>query len=110
MYVRAAQTKHIASLHVTIAADTELPDFVLLAKTIRECMHAWGLHGGVTVQPEFAPTAADITLRGDEAERQGTSTAVAGTNDADQQLTHVNMQRTCSMPCVQDCLAKSCCD
>lgn len=84
-----AQTIHIASLHVTVAPETTIQDFVSTAKNIREvrmtegpvvqaanylysqCLHAWGLHGGVTCQPELADigrntVASASTLLGNE--------------------------------------------
>ena len=49
---RLNQYKAIASAHVTVA-DPSLEFFQQQAKTISECLHAYGVHS-VTLQPELA--------------------------------------------------------
>lgn len=49
---RLNQHKALASAHVTIA-DPSLELFQQQAKTINECLHAYGVHS-VTLQPELA--------------------------------------------------------
>jgi len=49
---RLNQHKALASAHVTIA-DPSLAQFQQQAKTINECLHAYGVHS-VTLQPELA--------------------------------------------------------
>jgi len=49
---RLNQHKALASAHVTIA-DPSLELFQQRAKTINECLHAYGVHS-VTLQPELA--------------------------------------------------------
>lgn len=49
---RLNQHKAVASAHVTIA-DPSLELFQQQAKTINECLHAYGVHS-VTLQPELA--------------------------------------------------------
>ena len=53
---RLNQHKALASAHVTIA-DPSLELFQQQAKTINECLHAYGVHS-VTLQPE--PAGEDI--------------------------------------------------
>jgi solute carrier family 30 (zinc transporter), member 1 len=48
---RLNQTKSLASAHVVVGADTSVEEFQSVAKTINECLHAYGVHS-VTLQPE----------------------------------------------------------
>jgi zinc transporter 1 len=48
---RLDQHKAIASAHVVVA-EPDVADFMAKAKTIRECLHAYGIHS-TTLQPEL---------------------------------------------------------
>jgi zinc transporter 1 len=48
---RLNQQKSIASAHIVVS-DKHLPSFVDLAKTVSECLHAYGIHSA-TLQPEL---------------------------------------------------------
>ncbi|KAK3318545.1 cation efflux protein [Apodospora peruviana] len=72
---RLDQTKAVASAHVLLSEDS-LVDFMHRAQTIRECLHAYGIHS-VTLQPELvglSPGASTYSLP---------STASSGTLTAD---------------------------
>jgi len=49
---RLDQQKAIASAHVVVS-DPNMNHFIDKAKTIGECLHAYGIHS-TTLQPEFA--------------------------------------------------------
>ena len=49
---RLDQKKSIASAHIVVS-DPDVASFVDKAKTIRECLHAYGIHS-TTLQPELA--------------------------------------------------------
>jgi zinc transporter 1 len=48
---RLNQTKSLASAHVVVPSNTSVEQFQGVAKTINECLHAYGVHS-VTLQPE----------------------------------------------------------
>ncbi|KAK8079368.1 cation diffusion facilitator family metal ion transporter [Apiospora hydei] len=55
---RLDQTKAMASAHVVVSEpDTTVADFVERARTVNECLHAYGIHS-TTLQPEIVPAAA----------------------------------------------------
>ncbi|KAK7928932.1 hypothetical protein PG985_005930 [Apiospora marii] len=51
---RLDQQKAIASAHVVVGADATVADFMRRARTVNECLHAYGIHS-TTLQPEIAP-------------------------------------------------------
>ncbi|GEM10391.1 hypothetical protein Rt10032_c11g4408 [Rhodotorula toruloides] len=86
------QIKHIASLHVSVNSSS-LHDFTHVARSIRECLHAWGIHGGVSIQPEL--------IDDDES-----ATVVLGTADE----TAAGIRQRCQIPCAQaSCEENACC-
>ncbi|CEJ85066.1 Putative Cation efflux system protein czcD [[Torrubiella] hemipterigena] len=56
---RLNQVKSIASAHVVVD-DTTIQNFQTTAKTIMECLHAYGVHSA-TLQPEAAPGPSSPT-------------------------------------------------
>jgi zinc transporter 1 len=64
---RLSQTKALASAHVLTTSDS-LADFMVQAKRINECLHAYGIHSS-TLQPELVtatsslPTAQSVRKR-----------------------------------------------
>ncbi|KAK7998569.1 cation efflux system protein czcD [Apiospora marii] len=48
------QEKAIATAHVSVPEDTTVESFMGLARTVSECLHAYGIHS-VTLQPELPP-------------------------------------------------------
>ncbi|KAK4126111.1 cation efflux protein [Parathielavia appendiculata] len=53
---RLDQAKAVASAHIVVS-DPDVASFMAKAKTIRECLHAYGIHSG-TLQPELSATVA----------------------------------------------------
>ncbi|BGP02263.1 Zinc transporter 1 [Rhodotorula toruloides] len=86
------QTKHIASPHVSVNSSSH-HDFTHVARSIRECLHAWGIHGGVSIQPELV----------DDDEQ---STVVLGTAEE----TAAGIRQRCQIPCAKaSCDENACC-
>jgi solute carrier family 30 (zinc transporter), member 1 len=83
---RLNQHKALASAHVTIA-DPSLELFQQQAKTINECLHAYGVHS-VTLQPE-------------PAEEDNLRTTTNGLRRRDTTL--------CQMSCGSSCEELTCC-
>jgi solute carrier family 30 (zinc transporter), member 1 len=68
---RLNQQKALASAHVVIEA-TSLEQFQNQAKTINECLHAYGVHSA-TIQPELASQSSELVpgTRAGDAEVDG---------------------------------------
>ncbi|KAF2438442.1 cation efflux protein [Karstenula rhodostoma CBS 690.94] len=65
---RLNQTKSLASAHIVVR-DTEVRDFIGLAKIISECLHAYGIHSA-TLQPELAD-GSELGAEGETHEPEG---------------------------------------
>ena len=76
---RLNQRKALASAHVTIA-DPSLEIFQQQAKTISECLHAYGVHS-ITLQPELAGEDLSLTH--------------SGTNKSDRTVCRINCGSSC---------------
>ncbi|OKO95528.1 Cobalt uptake protein COT1 [Penicillium subrubescens] len=70
---RLNQTKSLASAHVVLDGDI-ISDFDSLAKTIRECFHAYGIHS-VTLQPEIH-TSRQVSTVGQATHSSGVDTGI----------------------------------
>ncbi|KAH6856532.1 cation efflux protein [Chaetomium sp. MPI-CAGE-AT-0009] len=69
---RLDQRKAIASAHVVVSGP-DLAGFVAQARTIRECLHAYGIHSA-TLQPELLPLPlppASVCLSASDSVRSG---------------------------------------
>ncbi|KAI0206383.1 cation efflux protein [Astrocystis sublimbata] len=78
---RLDQKKAIASAHVVVS-NNEMTDFMDQAKTVKECLHAYGIHSA-TVQPELAEPARTISpapnpAANEESGNASEDTAAAG--------------------------------
>ncbi|KAK7748540.1 hypothetical protein SLS53_000560 [Cytospora paraplurivora] len=67
---RLDQQKAIASAHVVVADDQSLSSFIEKARTVNECLHAYGIHSA-TLQPETVRSEAG------SAREEGASVVVA---------------------------------
>lgn len=54
---RLDQTKAVASAHVLVGENDTVADFMERARTVNECLHAYGIHS-TTLQPEIVAAAA----------------------------------------------------
>ncbi|KAJ5215874.1 cation efflux protein [Penicillium cinerascens] len=91
---RLNQTKSLASAHVVLDDDNTL-DFDNLAKTIRECFHAYGIHS-LTLQPEIL--AQRVTTRTDTEDRGGA-----------RRRTRQSSEEQCKFACGSLCQGLACC-
>lgn len=91
---RLNQTKSLASAHVVLDDDITL-DFDGLAKTIRECFHAYGIHS-LTLQPEIP------------AQRIATETDTENRGGA-RRRTRQSSQEQCKFACGSLCQGLACC-
>ncbi|KAI1461500.1 cation efflux protein [Annulohypoxylon moriforme] len=67
---RLDQKKSIATAHIVVS-NTEMSDFMDRARTVGECLHAWGIHSA-TLQPELAtPTTASSVTAADNSNDDG---------------------------------------
>lgn len=91
---RLTEEKSFASAHIVIA-DPSLDHFQAIAKTMNECLHAYGIHSA-TIQPEIASSGVQIEGTGPEASnvlyRRGVREASG-----------------CEIHCGSLCEEKSCC-
>jgi solute carrier family 30 (zinc transporter), member 1 len=55
---RLNQQKSLATTHIVVDNDS-LTNFQVQAKTILECLHAYGVHS-VTIQPELSRRATNV--------------------------------------------------
>jgi zinc transporter 1 len=83
---RLDQSKAVASAHIVVS-DPDVADFMVKAKTIRECLHAYGIHSA-TLQPELllpSPSSPSALAGGaaPEAGAAGPSTGAAAAVDDD---------------------------
>ncbi|KAK8869087.1 cation efflux protein [Apiospora arundinis] len=56
---RLNQTKAVASAHVIVGENDTIADFMERARTVSECLHAYGIHS-TTLQPEVAAVAVAV--------------------------------------------------
>ncbi|KAI1209529.1 cation efflux protein [Annulohypoxylon truncatum] len=80
---RLDQKKSIATAHIVVS-NTEMSDFMDRARTVGECLHAWGIHSA-TLQPELATptTLSSVTAPDNSNESDGrNSIGGAATNPA----------------------------
>ncbi|RYC63009.1 hypothetical protein CHU98_g3187 [Xylaria longipes] len=113
---RLDQHKSIASAHVVVS-NNEMRDFMDRAKTVKECLHAYGIHSA-TVQPELAERSrihtpssgshSDGSSRNDDTARSGTGTASRSA------AASLRRRRTdgsgCQIVCGNICESLTCCN
>lgn len=99
-----SDTQVVASLHIQVEfpiSEAGGERYMELAKNVRSCLHAWGIHSA-TIQPEYC-----VDKSHDHAgERPG---AVGLDGVVGQQRCGLDDDDSCLLECVDDCAAKSCC-
>ncbi|KAK8134434.1 hypothetical protein PG984_006446 [Apiospora sp. TS-2023a] len=94
------QEKAIATAHVSVPEDTTVEGFMGLAKTVSECLHAYGIHS-VTLQPELPPPGSGSVYNsagGSSIEltpQTATSTADSGAAGARRRAVPPSCRLTC---------------
>ncbi|TGJ80372.1 hypothetical protein E0Z10_g8391 [Xylaria hypoxylon] len=114
---RLDQQKSIASAHVVVS-NNEVTDFMDQAKTVKECLHAYGIHSA-TLQPELAspiPTPTqNSSIHGDGNSTRSRNTA-RSVNGGDSTPTAASLRRRrtdglgCQIVCGNLCESLTCCN
>ncbi|KAL1874446.1 hypothetical protein Daus18300_003464 [Diaporthe australafricana] len=104
---RLDQQKAIASAHVVVS-DQSMSNFIEKARTVNECLHAYGIHSS-TLQPETAEEAAQ-----DTASTTVTTTAAAASGSVSEGVGSSLRRRrldpaACQMICSNLCHNLMCC-
>ncbi|KAI0489792.1 cation efflux protein [Xylaria cf. heliscus] len=112
---RLDQKKAIASAHVVVS-NNEMADFMDQAKTVKECLHAYGIHSA-TVQPELAGPNRQLTpsssihgetsSRNDDAAR---SSGLGSRSAAPSLRRRRNDGPGCQIVCGNICESLTCCN
>jgi zinc transporter 1 len=112
---RLDQRKAIASAHLIVDEKESLKEFIRKAKTVGECLHAYGIHSA-TLQPEIVPLLAGDEEMGDsddgvveEGDMQERS-AVSGTNFVGDGLGLRQRSQKCGLTCGSLCEPLMCCN
>ncbi|KAH8165994.1 hypothetical protein CIB48_g2268 [Xylaria polymorpha] len=113
---RLDQKKAIASAHVVVS-NNEMTDFMEQAKTVKECLHAYGIHSA-TVQPELAEPNRTITpsssTRGDGGSRNDDAVRGSASNGSRSAAASLRRRRVdgsgCQIVCGNICESLTCCN
>ncbi|KAI0971419.1 cation efflux protein [Xylaria arbuscula] len=111
---RLDQIKAIASAHIVVSGN-DMTDFMDQAKTVKECLHAYGIHSA-TLQPELArpviSTQDARSISSDDNVRNGNATGIAaGSPPAAASLRRRRVDSSgCQIVCGNICESLTCCD
>ncbi|KAI1098308.1 cation efflux protein [Jackrogersella minutella] len=120
---RLNQKKSIATAHIVVS-NNEMSDFMDRARTISECLHAWGIHSA-TLQPELATptTASSLTIvenTNDNDDRTSTDNTIVNptftaVGTVSSSSTSIRRRRTeiaapCQIVCGNLCESLTCCN
>lgn len=101
-----SDTKLVASIHIQV--DTEIKGegserYMLLARQVRKCLHAYGIHSS-TIQPEFAP-GSDTEDNPGASSTRGSADELASSSKLPSRAASVREgdPRTCLLECDEDC-------
>lgn len=99
-----SDSKVVASMHIQVAFpvfEAGGKEYMVLAKRVRKCLHAYGIHSA-TIQPEFCV---------DETHDHTEIAALAGNKDGSGELSKCvgRGEGTCLLECVDDCVGQGCC-
>lgn len=103
-----SDTKLVASLHIQIGSeikDEGSDSYMELAKEVRRCLHAYGIHSS-TIQPEFVTGSDTDDVYG------GSSATQAGSGDDGSMASRATSLRegsVCLLECGDDCPGGKCC-
>ena len=102
-----SDTKIVASIHIQV--DTEIKGegserYMRLARQVRKCLHAYGIHSS-TIQPEFAPDSdAEDTLAAPSYARAGsTGPSTSGTLPSRTPSVPDGDSQACLLECGEEC-------
>ncbi|KAF2970636.1 hypothetical protein GQX73_g2929 [Xylaria multiplex] len=116
---RLDQKKAIASAHVVVS-NNEMTDFMDQAKTVKECLHAYGIHSA-TLQPELAtpiptPIQNPSIISDSNSIRSGNTTGSGGGGGGGSTPVAASLRRRrtdgsgCQIVCGNLCESLTCCN
>ena len=98
----------VASLHILVKfpmSDTYAQQYMQLAREVRKCLHAYGIHSA-TIQPEFCLDMSHVHGRDVVASNLDGTSSAAGSPTA---TCGISEESVCLMDCVDGCVAQGCC-
>lgn len=98
-----SDTKLVASIHIQVGSeikDEGSDSYMEIAKEIRRCLHAYGIHSS-TIQPEFAPDT--------ESESQNGGTSHENTRIPSRASSLRDDTNACLLDCGDECPRGQCC-
>ncbi|KAI0848024.1 putative cation diffusion facilitator family metal ion transporter [Daldinia vernicosa] len=115
---RLDQKKAIASAHVVVS-NNDMTDFMSRARTVGECLHAYGIHSA-TLQPELATPTSALSTNNSNSSRNNIATgaedsaaATAGTgasSGASIRRRRPEISAPCQIACGNLCENLTCCN
>lgn len=103
-----SDTKLVASIHIQVGSeikDEGSDSYMEVAKEIRRCLHAYGIHSS-TIQPEFAPDSDAESQEGN-----GAASAPNGNNSRipPSRTSSFRDDNACLLDCGDECPGGQCC-
>lgn len=115
---RLDQKKSIASAHIVVS-NNEMTDFMERARTIGECLHAYGIHSA-TLQPELSTsttTSANMntptptpTPSGENGGDSGSDKGGVNSSNVSVRRRRVEATAVCQIACSSVCENLTCCN
>ncbi|KAK8127171.1 cation diffusion facilitator family metal ion transporter [Apiospora sp. TS-2023a] len=101
---RLDQRKAVASAHVVVGAEDTVADFMDRARTVNECLHAYGIHS-TTLQPEIAAATPSTPSASTTTTLVSSPSSPAPTIKPEQQ----DQATCCQIVCGKLCEGLKCC-
>lgn len=108
-----SDTKLVASIHIQV--DTEIKGegserYMRLARQVRKCLHAYGIHSS-TIQPEFAPDSDAEDTQALPSSSRGSNDEPSGSSKLPSQAPSVRDgdPQACLLECGEECAQKGQC-
>lgn len=111
-----SDVKLIASLHIQVAFDpaeaaegTDGGRYMKLAREIRKCLHAYGIHSS-TIQPEYVkPDGSGVRTGGEDVVRDGEDGGDGNVDSGTSSDSDESAERACLLECGDECGGGKCC-
>jgi zinc transporter 1 len=100
-----SDTKLVASIHIQVGSeikDEGSDSYMEIAKEIRRCLHAYGIHSS-TIQPEFAPDTDTESQTGGSPSHATDNTRIASSASS------FRDDNACLLDCGDECPRGQCC-
>ncbi|KAI5847388.1 cation efflux protein [Morchella snyderi] len=104
-----SDVKMIASLHIQIAFDPDQGGrYMQLARSIRTCLHAYGIHSS-TIQPEYTKPAGGDVIAADMSHGGEQVTGYGATASGSRAESVTGSDSACLLDCGDGCATVKCC-